>query len=211
MKLRRRETPPPEDLDAIPSIYRGVAMRSRLEARWAVWMDCLGVLWEYEPAAIRLDGRNRWPDFWLPEQEVWIEVKPLHTRADIHYSLSVAEQTGSPLLWLAGSPWPGDYRVSLAPFGCLDEVRGLRFAVGRRDHSQLWIVDVGRVVSIPLPPRETAPDEDFPLFDCALLRDAYRTATRWRFDPDGGDPRASREGWADKRQPRNLGETNHDQ
>jgi hypothetical protein len=173
---------PGEDLPARPVTYRGTRTRSTLEAKWLVWLDHLGIAWEYEPRPIQLDGRPRWPDLWLPEQAAWIEVKPAGTPADLHYSLSVAEQTGSPLLWVAGAPWSGDYSVSLAPFGCLDEVRGLRFAVGRRDHSELWVCDPGSVVSVPLPVREHREDEDFPLWHCEALLQAYRAASTWRFD-----------------------------
>lgn len=56
-------------------------MRSRLEARWARRLDELGLAWEYEPQVIRL-GRGRsgcyLPDFWLPEQQAWLEVKGPH-------------------------------------------------------------------------------------------------------------------------------------
>jgi hypothetical protein len=56
-------------------------MRSRLEARWARRLDENELCWEYEPSVLRL-GRGRsglyLPDFWLPEQQVWIEVKGPH-------------------------------------------------------------------------------------------------------------------------------------
>jgi uncharacterized SAM-binding protein YcdF (DUF218 family) len=71
-------------LAATPTIFRGVLMRSRLEARWAGVLDQAGLAWEYEPQVIRL-GRShgRWqggyvPDFWLPEQRTWLEVKGPH-------------------------------------------------------------------------------------------------------------------------------------
>ena len=38
----------------IPTMYRGVKMRSRLEARWAAMFDEIGWPWAYEP--IDLDG-----------------------------------------------------------------------------------------------------------------------------------------------------------
>lgn len=36
-------------LASIPTSYRGIQMRSRLEARWAAMFDLLGWEWEYEP------------------------------------------------------------------------------------------------------------------------------------------------------------------
>lgn len=69
---------------AIQTRYAGCHFRSRLEARWAVFFDHLGIRWEYEPQGLdvgwRLDGSSLerfqyLPDFWLPEQELWFEVK----------------------------------------------------------------------------------------------------------------------------------------
>lgn len=36
-------------IQAIPTRYAGCHFRSRLEARWAVFFDALGIRWEYEP------------------------------------------------------------------------------------------------------------------------------------------------------------------
>lgn len=50
---------------AIPTTYKGVRMRSRLEAKWAAMFDQMKWSWEYEP--IDLDG---WiPDFLVKIQE----------------------------------------------------------------------------------------------------------------------------------------------
>lgn len=67
----------PVGLKAIETTYKGYRFRSRLEARWAVFFDALGVPWEYEKQGYDL-GPNGWylPDFWLPQQDCWIEIKP---------------------------------------------------------------------------------------------------------------------------------------
>lgn len=61
---------------AIETRYAGVRFRSRLEARWAVLMDALGVRWEYEPEGFDLDGVPYLPDFWLHDLGCWAEAKP---------------------------------------------------------------------------------------------------------------------------------------
>lgn len=62
-----------ETIKAIPTDYRGVHFRSRLEAKWAAFFDLVGWRWEYEP--IDLDGYI--PDFILPFYEpMLVEVKP---------------------------------------------------------------------------------------------------------------------------------------
>jgi hypothetical protein len=63
-------------IKAIETRYKGYRFRSRLEARWAVFLDTLGIAWEYEKEGYDL-GEAGWylPDFWLPEMKIWAEVK----------------------------------------------------------------------------------------------------------------------------------------
>lgn len=63
-------------MKAIETVYRGYRFRSRLEARWAVFFDELALKWEYEPEGFELgDGETYLPDFFLPESNLWVEVK----------------------------------------------------------------------------------------------------------------------------------------
>lgn len=62
-------------IKAIETSYAGCRFRSRLEARWAVFMDRLGIPWEYEPQGFHLPSGPYLPDFWLPGAQAWIEVK----------------------------------------------------------------------------------------------------------------------------------------
>lgn len=49
---------------AIEAEYNGYRFRSRLEARWAVFFDALGVEYEYEPEGFELPSGKRYlPDF----------------------------------------------------------------------------------------------------------------------------------------------------
>ena len=55
-------------IQAIPTRYAGCHFRSRLEARWAVFFDALGIRWEYEPEGfVGAYGEPYLPDFQLPE------------------------------------------------------------------------------------------------------------------------------------------------
>ena len=87
------------NIKAIETVYNGYRFRSRLEARWAVFFDALGVKYEYEKEGFNLSGveigyedsgREKLPDnvlylpdFWLSnvslrsstEQGLWFEVK----------------------------------------------------------------------------------------------------------------------------------------
>lgn len=64
-------------IKAIQTIYNGYKFRSRLEARWAVFFDEVGVEYEYECQGFDLgDGGWYLPDFYLPQLETWVEIKP---------------------------------------------------------------------------------------------------------------------------------------
>lgn len=73
-------------IKAIETRYAGCHFRSRLEARWAVFFDAMQIQWEYEPERFALPQtfeeserclpvRTYLPDFYLPENETWVEVK----------------------------------------------------------------------------------------------------------------------------------------
>lgn len=78
---------------AIPTTYKGVQMRSRLEARWAQMFDLLHWPWEYEP--VDLDGYI--PDFALLfYKPVMVEIKPALTLADLSKSKTKIDASRCP-------------------------------------------------------------------------------------------------------------------
>lgn len=61
----------------IETVYKGIRFRSRLEARWAVFFDCLGIEWRFEPDVFTLCKLGKYvPDFYLPQIGCYGEVKP---------------------------------------------------------------------------------------------------------------------------------------
>lgn len=67
----------------IETYYNGYRFRSRLEARWAVFFDAMDVEYEYEPEGFDLgDGIYYLPDFYLPDQKYYVEVKGNMTETD---------------------------------------------------------------------------------------------------------------------------------
>lgn len=101
---------------AIPTLYRGICFRSRLEARWAATFDQLGWYWSYEPYGVDLgDGMLYLPDFRLPRQRCWVEVKgPYDDRLDktrrLRETLTAtgASSVARDLVVIARIPGPGD-------------------------------------------------------------------------------------------------------
>lgn len=66
----------------IETYYNGYRFRSRLEARWAVFFDSLGIKYEYEPEGLSINGKNYLPDFYLPESKQFFEVKGVMSAED---------------------------------------------------------------------------------------------------------------------------------
>jgi hypothetical protein len=63
----------------IDTLYRGYRFRSRLEARWAVFLDALGWAWAYEVEGYTLPSGRYLPDFLVRPagtQPFFLEIKP---------------------------------------------------------------------------------------------------------------------------------------
>ena len=112
------------DIKAIQTAYKGCKFRSRIEARWGVYLDALQVPWEYEKEGFEFtDGTRYLPDFWLPEQQCWLEVKGgAPTQEDLHKALRLTQHLRAPVHIASGQigdvAWDGyempDVRVYLA-------------------------------------------------------------------------------------------------
>lgn len=74
-------------IKAIETYYNGYRFRSRLEARWAVFFDAMGIRYLYEHDGFELDFGDcvmRYlPDFYLPDYDLYAEVKGAESLTDI--------------------------------------------------------------------------------------------------------------------------------
>jgi hypothetical protein len=66
-----------------PTVYKGIKMRSRLEARFAAYLDNTGDEWVYEPRAYADERGQYLPDFEILCKRCkkpcrFVEVKPTH-------------------------------------------------------------------------------------------------------------------------------------
>lgn len=79
----------------IDTLYKSNFFRSRLEARWAVFFDAIGEVYEYEPQGFKHNGEWYLPDFYLPNchlrnrgehsKGLYIEIKPESFLASNYY------------------------------------------------------------------------------------------------------------------------------
>ena len=93
-----------QGIKPIETRYKGYRMRSRLEARWAVFFDALGIDWEYEKEGFDLDGIYYLPDFWLPDLKVWVEIKPEVPDSDVMDKLARFRDLVGPIVLFCGLP-----------------------------------------------------------------------------------------------------------
>jgi hypothetical protein len=103
------------EIKAIETRYKGYRFRSRLEARWAVFFDALGIEWEYEKEGYQLPSGLYLPDFWLPhiaarcmdekDQGIWFEIKGVEpTDLESNLCSELAEHTETDVILAIGMP-----------------------------------------------------------------------------------------------------------
>lgn len=167
-------------IKAIETVYNGYRFRSRLEARWAVFLDGLGVRWEYEPEGFDL-GKAGWylPDFKV-EGAKWLEIKPFGD-VDLDYLARLqvlSDMTRLPVAYVLGEPWPDKH----------DIIRLMPDSDGKRISSGGWTLGLGASIV----------KKDMTIRDPqGVLQNAYIGARQARFEhgqvgaPSSWSPRKS--------------------
>jgi hypothetical protein len=93
-------------MEAKVTEYNGILYRSRTEAKWAVILDELDIQFEYETKMFNLISGNYLPDFWLPIQQAWIEIKGDTPAAhECQKAIELGRETKRDVYILAGSPF----------------------------------------------------------------------------------------------------------
>lgn len=118
-------------LKPIETRYKGYRFRSRLEARWAVFFDSLGLPYSYELEGFDLEGVWYLPDFMLPRgfeacpcedsdpdyfSPVWVEIKPasqIQDESATEKARRLAIASGRPVYIFAGEPYIGAYSATM--------------------------------------------------------------------------------------------------
>jgi hypothetical protein len=166
-------------LQPMVTYLHGPAFRSRLEARWALFLDALGVSWSYEEEWFLLLGTGYTPDFRLTGYpRTWLEVKPEGIEVDESRYREFARR-GERLILCVGTPWPSEYQDTL--FVGDQREAGLAFALGRTNHAEIWLMrEYPEPWAVPLPSHVTG-GEHWPMMHCHRLREAYAHARSFEF------------------------------
>jgi hypothetical protein len=145
-------------INPVETIYKGIRFRSRLEARWAVFIDALNFKFVYEPDGYDLEGTWYLPDFWVPDWKAFLEIKPENPTQDhMQKCQRLSTLTGNRALLITGQPWIDEYSVFLFEPEITNQVNdkedenekdmlpsftwtSLEFAADRRDERVIWMV-----------------------------------------------------------------------
>lgn len=109
--------PRDETIKAIPTRYNNLLFRSRLEARWAMVLDGLKIMYTYEHEGYDLPRIGYYlPDFWMPQVKMFAEVKPAEAdhiaavKPDVlDKMIGLAQLTGRSVLYFDGTPRDVNY------------------------------------------------------------------------------------------------------
>lgn len=192
--------------ELMPTSFRGVTYRTRIEARWAVFFDRLGVTFHYKPEKLELPDRQCCtPTFYVHEFEAYIWVfasssEILIEESELAFKLFKSEQVNH--VWLIMGP-PNPEIANILDFSWCDvdpdfdprsysSVTELLFDEGirstmledRRDKFIYWLAtdDGGRTYSIGGPGAVTDHDK-WPLnhrsVEAAYLKSAHAFKRGW--------------------------------
>ena len=139
-----------EVIQAIPTKYDGIEYRSRTEARWAVFFRYLNIDFEYEKEGYQTSKGWYVPDFWLPEENCWIEIKGAVDGHREHMSklMEVCMATNTYGFVFVGSP--RDMKGSFVGQDCTDSSGGVTgswldagFSFAGREVTSTFAIDLG--------------------------------------------------------------------
>lgn len=191
-----------QTIRAIPTVYAGTTFRSRNEARRAVFFDELDIEWEYEIEGWEL-RQPTWkkrtiryvPDFWLPYEEMYVEVKRDETtmsddevcRAQERCSL-LAEASEHPVILCCGPPHAyrgGAVATYLVTRGCcrLKQANGCGVC-GLAAEACDTMYSTHYAAFLPGRVAVVGRGEDIPIGsngDCAAVNDAIQSALAYDF------------------------------
>jgi len=184
-------------MNVIETEYNSYRFRSRLEARWAVFMDVLGVRYVYEPEAYNLGKVCYLPDFYLPNQDCFLEIKPSAPSGDEEEKCCLlCKYTGKEAFILQGNPtkpdmcdgrfWYGEESYATLYCRIDEEIAGC-------DYHYVWcecphchrceLQFDGRADRIKCKCPKSEHGDRGHNVDSTRLRLAYNLARRYRFEP----------------------------
>lgn len=176
-------------MHAIQTIFKGYKFRSRLEARWAIFLETLKADWTYEKEGYDLSGTWYLPDFFVKDWNCWIEIKGQTPTAEEEEKCDkLAKASGKLVLLLSGEPWAENNKnlYDIILFDPNDPDRngtsGWEFGEGRRCSEEIWLIN--DMTAFALKPVKHEGDHKFPLSGtwAGAIMGALSAARQARFE-----------------------------
>lgn len=112
------------EVEAIETEYQGVKYRSRTEARWAVFLEHLGLNFNYENELVTLSSGEKYlPDFFIYDFDAYFEIKPSNENVvteECTKARTLAKDEKNHSVWLAMGP-PSSDQANILPLNLWDE------------------------------------------------------------------------------------------
>jgi hypothetical protein len=169
-------------IQPIDTNYNGYRFRSRLEARWAIFFDCVGLNYGYEVEGFEFNGRRYLPDFYLPLTRCFVEVKPVRSSEDNPDMVralilqSLMQANGVVVHILCGNPWKDEYTFIRPATG--GEFTHCRFGIQPYSRALCFIAQDGTGWGA----LSDGSNDCWPHDDDAILDKAFKVARSARFE-----------------------------
>lgn len=162
-----------------------------MEARWAVFMDTMRVPYHYEPEGFRLGKLYYLPDFYLPNQDAYLEIKsPECDPVDWKKINALAQESGKKVFVICGPPqlpdaefWGQDQKGSSKAVMVIRDGEDYDFVWCECPHCHRCELQFdGRADRIGCDCPKSAHGDKGYNYDTPMLRNAYNLAKSFRFD-----------------------------
>jgi hypothetical protein len=172
---------------SLETTYDGCTYRSRVEARWAIWFDSVGLRFQYEPQGFAIRSGAYLPDFWVEGWRMFLEIKGVEpTDEERQKCADLAQAAECDVLLAVGAP---EERFQLLWFDRDGERDGL-YAIARDRFSPagFWLVCDDEAGANWIGPNKTVFMPKGPMFSGALEA-AFAAARSARFERGTGRAR----------------------
>lgn len=139
-----------------PTVYKDIRFRSLTEARFALLLDTLGIEYTFEKLIfVRPGGGTYKPDFFLPSQQLIVEIKPARPLQDEVQRCEEMSAGGHRIVLMYGSqvgtlPFAGEVRGSSRSYNHKDGLRGMAWVDGELVAGEVVIVEGRNTRDSPL-------------------------------------------------------------
>jgi hypothetical protein len=171
--------------------FDGTYFRSKLECRWAAFLRELGVRYLYEPETFDTAFGRYTPDFWLPDFDVFVEIKPITNWCDFDKYQAFVEAHRKAFMVATGKPRRNDYAIRFYTSDSRHTLEGAKFAESKQQRETLCVIDAnarGYRFTAENIVREKGPHE----IHSRWITDAFERASQYFDPPPPSQPRKPR-------------------